>query len=76
MNQLGSIVLSALRFACGLQLGWSPSIRAPRVSKHSIETGLHAPHRLRHSVAGDKRAAARQRRLRVERARQKARARR
>lgn len=74
--QMAAFGESAARAARNISAVWAPLMRAPRVRMHSVETGLHAPHRMRRTVAGEQRAAAKRLAVRRERARRKARARR
>lgn len=77
MGGLSRVVLSSLMYAFGsaapLTVAAGALIRAPRVRERCVETGLHGPHRLRRTVAGERRAAAKRQAVRRERARQKAR---
>lgn len=74
-RQLGKFIWGALQMAAlGASVGWAPLMRAPGVRMQSVKTGLHAPHRIRRTVAGEQRAAAKRLAVRRERARRKARA--
>lgn len=79
-RQLGKFIWAALQMAAfgasaakAASAIWAPLMRAPRVRMQSVETGLHAPHRVRRTVAGEQRAAAKRLAVRRERARRKAR---
>lgn len=74
--QMAAFGASAAKAARTISEIWAPLIRAPRVRMQSVETGLHAPHRVRRTVASERRAAAKRLAVRRERARRKARARR